>query len=111
MGLLLPPAGAVSVYAEKRAFKDHAHQSHRMGAVFRRAVVILTGPTGQDEVRDQRVLRDIGREALGENGDWLLAHRDRPIEPIKGGGFGMGSSAAVIASFASPAWSLHHLAA
>ncbi|SDF06231.1 hypothetical protein [Rhodospira trueperi] len=85
MGLAPAFAGAFSVYAEKRAFMDHAHQYHRMGAVFRRALAILTGPRGQDTDRAQRVLRELGREALGENGDWLLAHRDRPIEPIKGG--------------------------
>jgi hypothetical protein len=85
MGLAPAVAGAFSIYAEKRAFTDHAHQYRRMGAVFQRGLGILRSARGQDETRAQWVLRDLGREALGENGDWLLAHRDRPIEPIKGG--------------------------
>ena len=27
-------------------------------------------------------LRTLGREALQENGDWLLLHRDRPLEVV-----------------------------
>jgi hypothetical protein len=28
----------------------------------------------------QRIIYEAGCEALDENGDWLLLHRDRPVE-------------------------------
>jgi hypothetical protein len=28
----------------------------------------------------QTLLRELGREALAENGDWVLLHRQRPLE-------------------------------
>jgi hypothetical protein len=31
----------------------------------------------------QRVLAELGREALAEHGDWLLLHRERPMEMPK----------------------------
>ena len=34
----------------------------------------------QTEVKEE--LKDLGKDALQENGDWLLLHRDRPLEVI-----------------------------
>ena len=32
----------------------------------------------------QELLIELGKEALGENGDWMLLHRERPLEVPKG---------------------------
>lgn len=85
MGLAPAVAGALSIIAEKRAYKDHAHQYSRMGRIFGDAATLIARVEG--DVGDQlaAIVRDLGAEALAENGDWLLAHRDRRVEPIKGG--------------------------
>jgi hypothetical protein len=36
-------------------------------------------------VEAQNFIAELGREALIENGDWILTHRDRPLEVPKGG--------------------------
>jgi hypothetical protein len=81
MGMAPVIAGALSIFAEKRAFKDHAHSYAHMARLFGRAQSILD--TEKSSFR--AVVRELGVEALAENGDWLLAHRDREVEPIKGG--------------------------
>ncbi len=81
MGVAPAIAGALSIFAEKRAFKDHAHSYSRMGRLFARALQLLD----DGRVDFTAVIRELGAEALAENGDWLLAHRDRKVEPIKGG--------------------------
>jgi len=83
MGLAPAIAAALSIYAEKRAFHDHAHQYHRMGALFARAWTLLSGE--MSDANRRAIILDLGVEALSENGDWLIAHRDRPVEPIRGG--------------------------
>lgn len=49
---------------------------------------IARKPNSQDlswddeKVREQarRIYRELGREALHENGEWLLIHRERPLD-------------------------------
>jgi hypothetical protein len=33
-----------------------------------------------DGARAQRLLHEVGVEALAENGDWVLLYRDRPLD-------------------------------
>ena len=38
-----------------------------------------------DSSGTQELVRELGKEALRENGDWLLMHRERPMKvPISG---------------------------
>ena len=82
------PAG-VSLWlgwAEKMTLDEQSKQYARMGRVFHRAKLAM------DEIRERRLtdedrvtmtqelLRDLGSEALIENGDWVLLHRERPVE-------------------------------
>lgn len=85
MGFAPAVAGALSIFAEKSAFKDHAHSYSRMGHVFNKAQKLLAPDNEVDSEMFASVIRELGAEALAESGDWLMAHRDRPVEPIKGG--------------------------
>lgn len=81
MTVPLVTAGLLEGYAHVMAFSEHAKQYGRMSVVFGKTKEVLRNLTGSGEVREmQRVLHDLGREALAENGDWLLLHRERPLE-------------------------------
>jgi hypothetical protein len=81
MGVAPAVAGALSIFSEKRAYKDQAHSYGRMARLFGRAQTLLDAKDSSFPA----VVRELGVAALEENGDWLLAHRDREVEPIKGG--------------------------
>jgi hypothetical protein len=90
MTVPLVAAGLLEGYAHVMAFSDHAKQYGRMSLVFGKAKEVLRGLTAPEDLPDrpfgktlqdvQHVLRDLGKEALAENGDWLLLHRERPLE-------------------------------
>ncbi len=81
MTIPLVSAGLLEGYANVMAFSEHAKQYGRMSVVFGKSKEVLRDLIGSGEVRQaQRVLHDLGREALAENGDWLLLHRERPLE-------------------------------
>ena len=77
VGLLAVAAGLVHLYNETRAHGAHARQYARMEAFFLAARTDLADP-GPDGAG--RTLFELGREALAENGDWVLLHRGRPLE-------------------------------
>jgi len=81
MTVPLVVAGLLEGYAHVMAFSEHAKQFGRMSAVFGKAKEILRGLTGPEHQKEaQTLLRDLGKEALAEHGDWLLLHRERPLE-------------------------------
>jgi hypothetical protein len=68
-------------YIEKMAFTEHAKQYGRMQAIFARAAVLVRRAIGSNDLDGaQDRLRRLGREALEENGDWVVLHRERPLE-------------------------------
>ena len=75
----LAAAALLHNYGNRMAFREHTKQYVRMESVFSRAVEILT-TTKDDPERSMQFIRWLGREALGENGDWVLLHRERPLE-------------------------------
>ncbi len=77
VGLLAVAAGLLHLYNETRAHGAHARQYARMEAFFLAARTDLAdpGPEGAG-----RTLFELGREALAENGEWVLLHRGRPLE-------------------------------
>ena len=78
-------AGLAVGYAEKRAHHDHARQYERMATHFANAAERLKEFLSMKDYRRSRLLiEEIGKETLAENGDWVLIHRDRPIEAPKG---------------------------
>jgi hypothetical protein len=78
-------AAAFTVSRELRFYEAHAHSYALMERIFNRAVGAIERV---NEIRDaslrnfafQRLIRELGREALVENAEWLVAHRYRPIE-------------------------------
>ena len=68
-------------YANVRAFGEHQKQYERMEELFQSADEELERAEANAAPADaDRVVFDLGCEALAEHADWLLLHRARPIE-------------------------------
>jgi hypothetical protein len=78
MGALPLVAGVWDAYSHKRAEKELIRQYAFMGRVFRKARKLLDGNSDLDFQR--RVLKALGQAALNEGAEWLLMHRERPLE-------------------------------
>jgi hypothetical protein len=59
--------------AYKMAWEEHVKQYKRMILLFKNA-------SERSEILGDQEILDLGREALAENGDWVLLHRERPLE-------------------------------
>ena len=78
-------AAAFTVSRELRFYEAHAHSYALMERIFKRAADEIEdlkgiGDTGLRHTRFKYLIRELGREALVENAEWLVAHRYRPIE-------------------------------
>lgn len=81
MGLTVALAALLQWYAEIRAFGEHHKQYKRMRTIFIRAFDQLRQQvTAGDLAECRQVIARLGREALAEHADWLLIHRERPVE-------------------------------
>jgi hypothetical protein len=78
--IALSCATALRVYMEIKGFKENSIQYKRMLKHFHKASHDLSEHIRMHRYEEaQRLIRDLGKEALRENGDWLLLHRSRPI--------------------------------
>lgn len=71
----------VNLYAKVTAFSEHAKQYRRMSTLFdhaSRQLKYLVATGDLDQARE--LVRELGKESLAENGDWVLMHRERPLE-------------------------------
>jgi hypothetical protein len=85
IGIFPVIAAILQSFLQKNAIAEHKRQYDRMSVFYHRAVVHLQKLIGEDRLADARnFLAELGREALAENGDWILMHRDRPLEVPKG---------------------------
>ncbi len=73
-------AALFSVSARLRSYLPHAHAYALMRRMFGRAADLMNVP-GASDVQFQNIVRELGREALSENAEWLGEHRNRKIEP------------------------------
>jgi hypothetical protein len=65
----------------QRAYDQHTKQFRRMETIFRKAhFLIQQNLDAHDLKRAQNYLHMLGYEALFENADWVLLHRERPME-------------------------------
>jgi hypothetical protein len=78
MGVLPLVAGIWDAYSHKKAEKELIKQYSFMSAVFTRARKLLD--ESEDPEFQRRVLKALGQAALDEGAEWLLMHRERPLE-------------------------------
>ena len=79
--MLLVFAGLRHGYSQKLARSEHAKQFSRMSELFDMAESRLEELLRGDRYEEAReLLRELGEQALEENGDWVLLHRERPLE-------------------------------
>jgi len=75
--------GLFRVWVEQAGYGEQTRKYNRMAHVFRRAAKRLEGDLRDGKLDQAReTLRRVGVEALEENGDWLLLHRDRPLKVV-----------------------------
>lgn len=80
VSMFLTGAAVCVAYSEKMGFAEHARQYDVAHNLYCRHDRHLdAGPLNPDEIEHFRTL---GKASLQENGDWLLFHRDRPLEII-----------------------------
>ncbi len=92
--MTLPPVGAALLhnYTEKTALSEHVKQYSRMSGLFSKAEKQLDKILHSNGARDtaeclkdaeaaRELIEELGKEALVENGDWILLHRERPVDP------------------------------
>ena len=79
--MLLVVAGLRHGYNQQLARSEHAKQCSRMSELFDIGERSLDGllKAGDHDAAEE-LLKELGEEALEENGDWVLLHRERPLE-------------------------------
>jgi hypothetical protein len=79
--LLLAGAALLHHARERMAHSEHLKQYQRMLIIFDNAIKSIRGLLGSGKVAAAKsCLRALGKETLIENGDWVLLHRERPLE-------------------------------
>jgi hypothetical protein len=74
-------AATLAGHGEKRAWSQQAKQYARMSVIFSRASEKLIACIEKNASHDAaQIARELGIEALVENGDWVILHRERPLE-------------------------------
>lgn len=84
--VLFVVAALLHNYSEKRALSQQAKQYERMSVMFEACATRLPGLIEHRHYGQAReLIRELGREALNENADWVVLHRERPLElSVKG---------------------------
>jgi hypothetical protein len=78
---LLAAAALLHHFNNRMAYGEHAKQYNRMASLFARASDLLGKFLEHDDYENAYdCVRKVGKEALTENGDWVLLHRERPLE-------------------------------
>jgi len=78
MGILPMIAATRDAYAHKKAEKELIKQYRFMHQVFQSAARRLEEAVNDGERRE--ILRVVGEAALDEHAEWILMHRERPLE-------------------------------
>ena len=78
MGVLPLVAGVRDAYSHKRAERELINQYRFMRRVFANAYKLLANSA--DAGFQRRVLKALGEAALEEGAEWILVHRERPLE-------------------------------
>ncbi len=79
--MLAVSAGLLHGYNQQTARSEHAKRYGRMAQLFDNADMHLERFLAANQMdRIEELLRELGKEALAENGDWVLLHRERPLQ-------------------------------
>jgi hypothetical protein len=79
--VLLAAGALLHHFGQRMAYAEHAKQYSRMEGIFARAGRIVGDRLASDDLEGARAcLLALGKEALAENGEWVLLHRQRPLE-------------------------------
>lgn len=79
--VLLASGGLLHHFGERMAYSEHGKQYRRMEEIFRNAKAVVQDQLAANDLEAARAcLRRLGQEALAENGDWVILHRERPLE-------------------------------
>lgn len=87
VSIVLPAVAGASLhtYSDKLALLQHAKQYKRMENLFTTASERLKEHLRQNaHGQAHDLIRELGMEALAENGDWVMIHRERPVEVPQG---------------------------
>lgn len=85
MGITPVIAAAIGGYAEKMAFSAQAKRYDWTKALFNRAATQLRSLVERKDLAGaQQLIFDLGKEALEENGNWVMIHRERTADVYKG---------------------------
>jgi hypothetical protein len=77
--------GLFRVWVDQAGYAEQARNYNRMAHVFGQAEKRVERDLGAGKLDEAReTLGRLGIEALDENGDWLLLHRERPLRPLVG---------------------------
>lgn len=90
MTMLPAIAAAITAYSIKMAHAEERRQYERMRELYQRGLSCfetatrMEKPPNENQFR-QKVVFQLGEEALSENADWVLMHRERNVEMFIGG--------------------------
>ena len=74
-------------YPTRRAYHAQARRYETMFSLYDRALHVLdaaqSAPLAEQVANAQEVVQELGTEALAENGDWVMLHRELPIEVLR----------------------------
>jgi hypothetical protein len=74
----LAGAALLHNFGNGMAYREHAKQYRRMEGIFSQAARITE--ESSDPAVALNCIKTLGKEALSENGDWVLLHRERPLD-------------------------------
>lgn len=78
--MLAVGAGLLLGYGQQLARAEHSRQFERMSELFYAAEKDLRKAFSEGGETRAAMVLELGIEALDENGDWLILHRERPLE-------------------------------
>jgi hypothetical protein len=78
--MLAVSAGLLHGYGQQLARAEHVRQFGRMSDLFYAAELELQTLAADEREDAAALVKELGIEVLDENGDWLILHRERPLE-------------------------------
>jgi hypothetical protein len=79
--VLLAIAAILHHFNNRMAYSEHAKQYQRMASLFAHGSELLGQFLEREDYKNAyQCVKNVGDEALTENGDWVLLHRERPLE-------------------------------